>query len=520
MADIILINPRFEVSFWGLEHAIRFAGKRANMPVACLPLLAALTPPGHTVTLVDENVEAIDFERCGRADIVGVTGMSVQRFRMREILAELKRRGAFTVIGGPWITACENGFEGLADVIFIGEAEETWPRFLGEWQEGRHQLRYEQAEKSDMAQVPVPRFDLLKMRHYACGSVQFSRGCPFTCEFCDIIVMFGRRPRLKTSAQILAELEALRAQGMRLVFIVDDNLIGNKKAIKAVLHDVITWQEASGYPLSFFTEASLDLAEDEELMTLMVEAGIEAVFVGIESPNESALRETGKLQNIRKGASLVERVHAIQRAGMEVWSGMIVGFDHDDMGIFDAQRQFLKEARIANAMIGMLTAIPKTPLHARLAEAGRLDPADPPSCGTNVIPLRMSRKDLCDGYVKLMADVYAADSYFERLDRLYLDERLVTAHGRAPYWRDHPWRRLQVNALFLAEAVAAYLRLMHGIPEAELRREYRQRLWRVFKTRPKPSVLRTYAIRCAMHYHFQTLVRRMTGEAGTVINAF
>jgi radical SAM superfamily enzyme YgiQ (UPF0313 family) len=255
-------------------------------------------------------------------------------------------------------------------------------------------------------------------------------------------------------------------------------------------------------------------------MTLMVEAGIEAVFVGIESPNESALRETGKLQNIRKGASLVERVHAIQRAGMEVWSGMIVGFDHDDMGIFDAQRQFLKEARIANAMIGMLTAIPKTPLHARLAEAGRLDPADPPSCGTNVIPLRMSRKDLCDGYVKLMADVYAADSYFERLDRLYLDERLVTAHGRAPYWRDHPWRRLQVNALFLAEAVAAYLRLMHGIPEAELRREYRQRLWRVFKTRPKPSVLRTYAIRCAMHYHFQTLVRRMTGEAGTVINAF
>jgi radical SAM superfamily enzyme YgiQ (UPF0313 family) len=338
MADIILINPRFEVSFWGLEHAVRFAGKRANIPVACLPLLAALTPPGHTVTLVDENVEAIDFERCGQADIVGITGMSVQRFRMREILVELKRRSVFTVIGGPWITACETDFEGLADVIFIGEAEETWPRFLREWQEGYHQPRYEQAEKSDMAKVPVPRFDLLKMHHYACGSVQFSRGCPFTCEFCDIIVMFGRRPRLKTSAQVLAELEALRAQGMRLVFIVDDNLIGNKKAIKAVLRDVIAWQEAGGYPLSFFTEASLDLAEDDELMTLMVEAGIEAVFVGIESPNESALRETRKLQNIRKGASLVERVHAIQKAGMEVWSGMIVGFDHDENGIFDAQR--------------------------------------------------------------------------------------------------------------------------------------------------------------------------------------
>jgi hypothetical protein len=201
-----------------------------------------------------------------------------------------------------------------------------------------------------------------------------------------------------------------------------------------------------------------------------------------------------------EGASLVERVHAIQKAGMEVWSGMIVGFDHDEIGIFEAQRQFLKEARIANAMIGMLTAIPKTPLHARLAKVGRLDPADPPSCGTNVIPLRMSREDLRDGYVKLMADVYTADSYFERLDRLYLDERLVSTQGRAPYWRCHSWRRLQVNASFVAEAVAAYLRLMHGIPEAELRREYRKRLWRVLRTRREPSVLRTYAIRCAMHY--------------------
>src|SRR3954470_1174296 len=266
MADIVLINPRFEVSYWGMEHTLPFMGKRANLPVACLPLLAALTPEGHTVTLMDENVEEIDYDRCARADIVGVTGMSVQRFRMREILAELKRRGVFTAVGGPLVTVMEDYFEGLADVIFIGEAEETWPRFLGEWAQGLHQYRYEQAEKSDMSKVPTPRFDLLKMRHYAFGSLPFSRGCPFQCEFCDIIVTFGRRPRIKTTPQIIDELEAMRREKMGIVFIVDDNLIGNKKAIKEVLREVVTWQRENAYPLTFFTEASIDLADDPELM--------------------------------------------------------------------------------------------------------------------------------------------------------------------------------------------------------------------------------------------------------------
>jgi len=237
MADIILINPRYEISFWGLEYSLPLIGKRATVPVACLPLLAALTPAGHTVTLIDENVETIDFERCARADIVGVTGMSVQRFRMKEILSELRRRGCFTVVGGPWITVQEDYFSGLTDAIFIGEAEETWPRFLTEWGQRLHQCRYEQAEKTDMTTVPVPRFDKLKMRHYLLGSLQFSRGCPFQCEFCDIIVTFGRRPRIKCSAQIIAELEALLAQGKRGCFIVDDNLIGNKKVIKEVLRE-------------------------------------------------------------------------------------------------------------------------------------------------------------------------------------------------------------------------------------------------------------------------------------------
>ena len=313
---------------------------------------------------------ALDFDAIARADIVGVTGMSVQRFRMREILRELRRRGAFVVVGGPWVTVKEDYFGDLADVIFVGEAEETWPEFLAEWEEGLHRRRYEQCEKTDMARVPCPRYDQIDARHYMFGSMQISRGCPFQCEFCDIIVTFGRRPRLKTAAQVIAELEALRAAGMEMIFIVDDNLIGNKAAIKPLLVEVAAWQRANAFPLTFFTEASLDLADDRELLRLMVEANIQSVFVGVESPSEASLRETKKFQNVRSGATIVERIHRIQDAGLDVWCGMIVGFDSDDATVFDAQREFLRESRIVHAMIGMLSAIPKTPLYQRLADEG------------------------------------------------------------------------------------------------------------------------------------------------------
>jgi radical SAM superfamily enzyme YgiQ (UPF0313 family) len=517
MADIVLINPRFEISYWGLEHAMPFLGIKAVLPVANLPLLAALTPSGHNVTLVDENVEAIDFERCARADIVGLTGMNVQRRRMREILGELRRLGVFTVVGGPWVTVQEDDIAGLADVIFIGEAEETWPRFLAEWSEGHHQTRYEQAERTDMATVPVPRLDLLKMKNYAFGSVQFSRGCPFSCEFCDIIVTFGRRPRIKTSAQVLSELDAIVAAGKHSAFIVDDNLIGNKRAIKQVLRDVVSWQEAKGYPLMFATEASIDLAEDEELMRLMADANISNVFVGIETPNEASLRETKKTQNLRgRGGTMLEKVHRIQRAGMEVWCGMIVGFDNDDASIFAAQRQFVSDARIVNAMVNMLVAIPRTPLYKRLAAAGRLDTSGDPAgfgpFGTNVIPLQIGRKALHDGYVELMRDLYAPAAFFERLDALYLEARLQVGGARARYLRRHPVRRFRLNARLLLGAIAIFALLMRGVPDPALRREYRRRLMRVAWRRREPEVIQGYAIKCAMHYHAHKMVQEMGSQ--------
>jgi radical SAM superfamily enzyme YgiQ (UPF0313 family) len=517
MADIVIINPRFEISYWGLEHAMPFLGVKAVLPVASLPLLAALTPREHQVTLVDENVEPIDFERCARADIVGVTGMNVQRRRMHEILAELKQRGCFTVVGGPWVTVKEDDIAVRADVIFIGEAEQTWPRFLAEWGEKRHQTRYEQSKRTDMTTVPIPRFDLLRMKHYAYGSVQFSRGCPFECEFCDIIVTFGRRPRIKASAQVLAELEALVAAGKDFAFIVDDNLIGNKRAIKSVLRDVMGWQQANGYPLTFATEASIDLADDTELMRLMVEANISSVFVGIETPNEASLRETRKVQNLRaRGGSMLEKVHRIQDAGMEVWCGMIVGFDNDDPGIFAAQRRFIAESRIVQVMVNMLVAIPRTPLYRRLEREGRLDISDDwdsfGEFGTNILPLRLSRAGLREGYVGLMRDLYTTSAYFDRLDALYLEAKIRPEQARHRYLCRLPLRRLKRNTRLLLEAVAIFVLLMRGVPDAALRREYRRRLLRAAWHRRDPGVIELYAVKCAMHFHIRTMIEQMEAQ--------
>jgi radical SAM superfamily enzyme YgiQ (UPF0313 family) len=520
MADIVLINPRFDVSFWGMELVLPLMLKRSAMPIACLPLLAALTPAEHTITIVDENVEAIDFARCARADIVGLTGMGIQRHRMKEILAELKRLGVFTVVGGPMVTVVEDYFVDLADVVFIGEAEETWPRFLREWSEGTHRARYEQAAATDMSTVPTPRFDALKMRHYLFGSLQFSRGCPFQCEFCDIIVTFGRRPRVKTVAQVLAEVEALCEQGINTAFIVDDNLIGNKKAIKEVLRALATWQERNGYPITFFTEASIDLADDAELMELMVDANVITVFIGIESPNEASLRETKKYQNVRGDGTMIEKVHRIQRAGMEVWCGMIVGFDHDDETIFDAQLAFLEEARIPNALVGLLTAIPKTPLHHRLEAEGRLEDVDEPEFGTNVIPLQISREALRDGYVRVLNALYEPEAYFGRLEALYLGEKIAFCRGRSRYWRTHPWNRLKTNALFLSQALGLTIQLLRNIPEASLRAEYRRRIARFLKVRRDPTALLSLVFSCAMHYHAHAMARRMLSGRGAVVSGY
>jgi radical SAM superfamily enzyme YgiQ (UPF0313 family) len=370
-----------------------------------------------------------------------------------------------------------------------------------------------------MTRVPVPRYGLLPMRHYLFGSVQFSRGCPFQCEFCDIIVTFGRQPRLKTAAQVIGEMEALRAQKMEIIFIVDDNLIGNKAAVKVLLRDVAAWQRAHGYPLTFFAEASVDLAEDEELLECMAEANIQTVFLGIESTNEESLRETRKLQNIRQGRTLLERVHAIQNAGIEVWCGMIVGFDHDDSTVFAAQREFIRRSRINHALISMLSATPKTPLYQRLSDNGRLG-AEESEFGTNVIPLGMSREELREGFVQLMRDLYEPNAYFERFESLYLTGGFTCGRPRSRYWQRHPWARLKARAVEIARCAVLCWRLSRRISQPQLRREYRRRLWRLLRTRADPSILFIFLLKCAVHYHHYLMAEQMAQGKTPPLNPF
>jgi radical SAM superfamily enzyme YgiQ (UPF0313 family) len=513
MADIVLINPRFDVSYWGLEYALPLLGRKRILPNVSLPLLAALTPAGHCVTIVDENVESIDYDRLARADMVGLTGMDVQGHRMAEILRELKARGVFTIVGGPSVTVQEDYFDGLADVIFVGEADTTWPQFLEEWAQGRHLHRYEQTEQTDMTRSPVPRYDLLKSKNYLFGSVQFSRGCPFQCEFCDIPITFGRKPRLKTTEQVIAELEAMRRERVRIAFIVDDNLIGTI-AVKKLLTDVAAWQAAEGYPLTFVAYASLNLAEDDEMLELMDAANIAMVFIGIESPNEESLHETKKYQNVRKAATIVDRVRKVQDSGLEVLCGMIVGFDHDDTRIFKAHYEFIRQTDIMHPTVNMLVAIPKTPLYARLKNEGRLDfsktnPSDG-MLGTNVIPLGMTRDELRDGYNALVRDLQDPEFYFDRLENLYLRRRLNFGRTRNAYWRQHPWVRWKYQSVFALAAIVLFLRLMWKVPEPELRRIYRRRMTTMLRHRPDPSVLFICVVKCAMHYHQHTMSREIS----------
>jgi radical SAM superfamily enzyme YgiQ (UPF0313 family) len=415
--SICLINPRFEPSYWGFEYALPLypGDKRSTMISGALSTVAGLCGEHH-VDLLDENVEDIDWESLRKYDLVGVTGMNVQKNRTRQILLKLRDLKVFTAVGGPFVSVQEGFFDGLCDVMFVGEAENTWPRFLDDFARGKPvEKRYEQSEPTDMTRTPRPRYDLLKVDRYASGALQYSRGCPFQCEFCDIIVIYGRQPRVKEPEQLVAELDDMRRAGFHSAFIVDDNFIGNKKKAKALLEKLIPWMEQQNYPLRLTTEASIDLADDPELMELMHRANFRSVFIGIETPRLASLKETRKFQNLR-GDSLADKLARIQNAGFDINAGFIVGFDSDDKGIFDEQFDFIQENGITLAMVGMLVAIPRTPLYERLRREGRLVEEDP-NC--NFIPKQMSREELRAGYWNLVKRLYAPEAYLDRYFKVY-----------------------------------------------------------------------------------------------------
>jgi radical SAM superfamily enzyme YgiQ (UPF0313 family) len=417
---ICLIAPHNPESFWTFDRILPSLNKKCVFPNLSLPTVAGITPREHEVVLMDENVEPVDFDT--DADIIGLTGYVIHKKRIFELAAEFRRRGKFVVAGGPFASLCPDELRDKVDVLFVDEAEYTWPRFLKDYEAGAWQREYRQDEKPSMHDSPLPRFDLLKVDEYRSMTIQFSRGCPFTCEFCDIIVMYGRRPRAKTVDQVMAEIRELHRLGARNIFVVDDNFIGNKKEAKQLLTALVDWQASHGYPVEFMTEVSINLSQDDELLTLMRRANFTTIFIGIESPRTSSLEETKKTQNLRE--SLLESVHRIQRAGLEVMAGMIVGFDHDDPAIFEEQFRFIQDARIPVSMTGMLNALPKTPLHKRLKEAGRLaaESVGDQFVLTNVIPKGMSTAELYEGYRKLLARLYSHRNYRKRVMQLILNK--------------------------------------------------------------------------------------------------
>jgi len=397
---LLLINPRFPESFWSFKWAADrvFPAKRAMNPPLGLATLAALCPDDWDVSIVDENVTSVPL--APDVDIVGVGGMGVQFPRQHELLAYYRKRGYRVVAGGSFASLCPERYEGLADTVVAGEAEYVWPRFCHDLEQGRPQPLYRETGVVSLADSPVPRFDLLDLPKYRAVSLQFSRGCPFRCEFCDIIVMFGRKPRTKSPAQVGRELDALRRHGVRSVFFVDDNLIGDKPAAKALLRFLAAYQREHGYRFEFGTEASLNLAQDPELLELFGAANFGWVFIGIESPDPASLEETLKFQNTRQ--DLLTSVRTIYAHGIDVFAGFILGFDHDTTESFAHQQRFITDSGIQAAMIGLLQATPKTPLYERLAADGRLnletDGSDNVKLWTNVVPKRMRYDELLTGY--------------------------------------------------------------------------------------------------------------------------
>ena len=421
---ILLVYPHYPDTFWSFRHAMKFIGRKASFPPLGLLTVAAMLPAVWDKKLVDMNVRPLSDEELAWADYVFISAMTVQRESAQEVLDRCRQLGVKTVAGGPLFTTCHEDFPAV-DHLVLGEAELTLDPFLADLQRGEPRHLYADEGRADLRTTPVPLWDLIDVGNYAAMNIQYSRGCPFDCEFCDITALLGHKPRTKGVAQLIAELDSLYARGWRgAIFFVDDNFIGDRRKLtQDVLPALIDWMENYGYPFYFYTEASIDLADDDRLMSLMVRAGFEEVFIGIETPNDEGLAEIGKMQN--RNRDLIASVKHIQQAGLQVHGGFIVGFDTDPPSIFDRQIRFIQESGIVTAMVGMLTALRGTRLYQRLDREDRLlgdASGNNTDIALNFIP-KMDTGALVSGYRRILDTIYSPRNYYQRVIRLLREYR-------------------------------------------------------------------------------------------------
>lgn len=487
---VLLVYPYFPDTYWSFRHALKFEGKRSAFPPLGLLTISSMLPGTWERRLVDMNVRRLKDSDIEWADVVFCTAMIVQKDSLEEVVARCKARGKRVVVGGPYVSTSADQLPG-ADHVFVGEAETTLPEFLRDLESGEPRRVYQSSEKPSLALAPVPDFRIADIKRYSAMSIQYSRGCPFSCEFCDIIEIYGRVPRTKSNQQMIAELDALRATGWRgTVFIVDDNFIGNKKNVRRLLPALIEWQARNNRPFEFLTEASVNLADDDSLLGAMRGANFRRVFLGIETPVAESLKEAQKGQNTKR--DLLESVRKIQSYGMEVMAGFIVGFDHDPEDIFERQVDFIRESAIPLAMVGLLTALPDTQLWRRLKREGRLiadSSGENTNCELNFIP-KMDAARLIEGYKAIMRKVYKPGEYYQRA---------LECLRRVPQDGPPPNKHTVLTGAMAMARIAVKL----GVLDRE-RREF----WRYFTEtmadhREKFAMSMRLAV---MGYHFRKLV--------------
>jgi radical SAM superfamily enzyme YgiQ (UPF0313 family) len=455
---VLLVSPATPDTFWSYKHVLPFISRKAALPPLGLLTVAAMLPREWSLRLIDLNASRLTDEQIDWADCVFVSAMLVQADSARRVISRCNEKGKTIIAGGPLFTT---GYEQFPEVkhFVLGEAENLMPALIADITSGNLRRLYQHDERPDVIRTPAPRWDLINLKQYALMPVQFSRGCPFNCEFCDIIVMNGRVPRVKTPPQMIRELESLIDAGWKgPVFIVDDNFIGNKVKVKEFLRELIAWRQRRGVAMQFTTEASLNVVDHPELLALMVEAGFKKLFVGIETPQEESLLECAKVQNTRR--DLLAAVKTIQKAGIEVMGGFIIGFDSDKPNIFERQIKFIQEAGVVTAMVGLLQAMPGTRLFSRLNQEGRIlhdASGNNVEVSLNFVP-KLDRDMLIEGYRSLVKHLYAPKMYYRRIltflseyrpqgPRFHLSWREVMAffkslwimgvwtRGRREYWK-------------------------------------------------------------------------------------